>query len=138
MRATFQSYLTTRSSSPRVRRGRIPVVSHAPNLLPVFSSSVGTKLLVGATGLLLVAYMVLHLAGNVLIFLGRDIFNEYSHKLISNPLIVPVELALLLVLLLHIYKAVTMWMKNKAARPVGTRRRSVPATRAARASHRRR
>ena len=61
------------------------------NLFRVFSSSVGTKLLVGVTGLLLVAYMVLHLAGNVLILLGRDIFNEYSHKLISNPLIVPVE-----------------------------------------------
>jgi succinate dehydrogenase / fumarate reductase, cytochrome b subunit len=90
----------------------------APNLFRVFSSSVGTKLLVGATGLLLVAYMVLHLAGNVLVFLGRDTFNEYSHMLVSNPLIVPIEIGLLLVLLVHIYKAVTMWMQNKAARPV--------------------
>ena len=90
----------------------------APNLLRVFSSSVGTKLLIGATGLLLAAYMVLHLAGNVLILLGRDAFNEYSHQLVSNPLIVPVEIGLLLVLLVHIYKAVTMWMRNKAARPV--------------------
>jgi succinate dehydrogenase cytochrome b subunit len=90
----------------------------APNLFRVFSSSVGTKLLVGATGLLLVAYMVLHLVGNVLVFLGRDTFNEYSHMLVSNPLIVPIEIGLLLVLLVHIYKAVTMWMQNKAARPV--------------------
>jgi len=90
----------------------------SPNLLRVFSSSVGTKLLVGVTGLLLVAYMVLHLAGNVLIFLGRDTFNEYSHQLISNPLIVPIEIGLLLVFLVHIYKTVTMWMRNKAARPV--------------------
>jgi succinate dehydrogenase / fumarate reductase cytochrome b subunit len=90
----------------------------APNLFRVFSSSVGTKLLLGATGLLLVAYMVLHLAGNVLVFLGRDTFNEYSHMLVSNPLIVPIEIGLLLVLLVHIYKAVTMWIQNKAARPV--------------------
>jgi succinate dehydrogenase / fumarate reductase cytochrome b subunit len=90
----------------------------APNLVRVFSSSVGTKLVVGATGLLLVAYMVLHLAGNALVFLGRDVFNEYSHKLVSNPLIVPIEIGLLLVLLAHIYKAVTMWVRNKAARPV--------------------
>ena len=90
----------------------------SPNLFRVFSSSVGTKLLVGVTGLLLVAYMVLHLAGNVLILLGRDIFNEYSHKLISNPLIVPVEIGLLLVFLVHVYKAIAMWMGNKAARPV--------------------
>ena len=90
----------------------------SPNLLRAFSSSVGTKFLIGLTGLLLVAYMVLHLVGNVLILLGRDIFNEYSHKLISNPLIVPIEIGLLLVFVLHTYKTVTMWRRNRAARPV--------------------
>ena len=95
------------------------------NLLRVLSSSVGTKLVVGATGLLLVAYMILHLVGNALIFFGRDIFNEYSHKLVSNPLIVPIEIGLLLVLLAHIYKSVTMWMQNKAARPVGYQKKEL-------------
>jgi len=90
----------------------------APNLFRIFSSSVGTKLLIGLTGVLLVGYMVLHVVGNALIFLGRDTFNEYSHKLVSNPLIVPIEIGLLLVFLVHIYKTVTMWMRNKAARPV--------------------
>ena len=90
----------------------------SPNLLRAFSSSVGTKFLVGVTGLLLVAYLVLHVAGNLLIFLGRDLFNEYSHTLISNPLIVPIEIGLLAVFLLHIYKTVTMWRRNKAARPM--------------------
>jgi succinate dehydrogenase / fumarate reductase, cytochrome b subunit len=97
----------------------------SPNLFRVFSSSIGTKLLVGATGLLLVAYMVVHLAGNVLIFLGRDTFNEYSHALISNPLILPIEIGLLLVFLAHIYKTVTMWMQNKAARPVGYQKKEL-------------
>ncbi len=89
-----------------------------PKFFRVFSSSVGTKLLVGATGLLLVAYMLLHLVGNMLILLGRDTFNEYSHQLISNPLIVPIEMGLLIVFLVHVYKTVTMWMQNRAARPV--------------------
>jgi succinate dehydrogenase / fumarate reductase, cytochrome b subunit len=89
-----------------------------PNLFRAFSSSVGTKLLVGVTGLLLAAYMVLHVAGNALIFLGRDIFNEYSHALISNPLIVPIEIGLLLVFVVHIYKTIAMWLRNRAARPV--------------------
>ena len=88
------------------------------NFRRVFTSSVGTKLLIGLTGLALFAYLVLHLAGNALIFLGRDTFNEYSHTLISNPLIVPIEIGLLLVFLLHVYKAVTMWIANQAARPV--------------------
>ena len=87
--------------------------------LRALSSSVGTKLLMGLTGLALFAYMVLHLAGNALILAGPDIFNEYSHTLISNPLIVPIELGLLAVFLVHIYKAITMWRANKAARPVG-------------------
>jgi len=85
----------------------------------LFSSSVGTKLLMGLTGVALFAYMVLHLAGNALIFAGQDVFNEYSHLLISNPLIVPIEIGLLLVFLLHIYKAVTNYMANQAARPTG-------------------
>jgi succinate dehydrogenase / fumarate reductase, cytochrome b subunit len=90
-----------------------------PKLTRVFSSSVGTKLLIGLTGLALFVYMVLHVAGNAIIFFGPEMFNEYSHRLISNPLIVPIEIGLLLVFLLHIYKTVTMWMGNKAARPVG-------------------
>ena len=85
----------------------------------LFSSSVGTKLLMGLTGIALFAYMVLHLAGNALIFAGQDIFNEYSHALISNPLIVPIEIGLLLIFLVHIYKAVTNYLANQAARPAG-------------------
>jgi succinate dehydrogenase / fumarate reductase cytochrome b subunit len=85
----------------------------------LFSSSVGTKLLIGLTGLGLFAYLVLHLAGNALIFAGEDIFNEYSHRLISNPLLIPIELGLLAIFLLHIYKTVTMYLQNRAARPVG-------------------
>ena len=85
----------------------------------VFSSSVGTKLLIGVTGLALFAYLILHLVGNVLIFLGPDAFNEYSHRLISNPLILPIEVGLLAIFLLHIYKAVTNYVANRAARPTG-------------------
>jgi succinate dehydrogenase / fumarate reductase cytochrome b subunit len=79
---------------------------------------VGTKLLIGVTGVALFLYMLLHLAGNVLVFAGPEFFNEYSHKLISNPLIIPIEIGLLAVFLIHIYKTVTMWFGNNAARPV--------------------
>jgi len=82
------------------------------------SSSVGTKLLIGLTGLLLFAYLILHLVGNALIFAGADLFNEYSHILISNPLLIPIEIGLLLVFLVHIYKTARMLIANNAARPV--------------------
>ena len=90
----------------------------------VFSSSVGTKLLTGVTGLLLFAYLVLHLAGNLLVFAGQDTFNEYAHVLISNPLTAPVEIGLLLVFLLHVYKTVVMWFANHRARPIGYEKKS--------------
>jgi succinate dehydrogenase / fumarate reductase cytochrome b subunit len=90
-----------------------------PKLSRVFSSSVGTKLLIGLTGLALFLYMLLHLAGNVIVFFGPEMFNTYSHQLISNPLIIPAEIGLLLVFLLHIYQTVSMYLRNQAARPVG-------------------
>jgi succinate dehydrogenase / fumarate reductase cytochrome b subunit len=82
------------------------------------SSSVGTKVLIAVTGLLLFAYLILHLVGNLLILLGPDTFNEYSHMLISNPLVVPVEIGLLLIALVHVWKTVRMYLQNQQARPI--------------------
>src|SRR3954453_2413444 len=90
----------------------------------VFASSVGTKLLIGATGLLLFGYLLIHLAGNLMVFAGQETFNHYAHTLISNPLVVPAELALVLLFLIHIYKAVVMWTRNQAARPVAYEEKS--------------
>jgi len=89
-----------------------------------FSSSVGTKLLIGITGLLLFVYMILHLAGNALIFAGAAVFNEYSHRLIANPLIIPIELGLLAVFVIHIYKTIRMVIANSAARPIGYQKKA--------------
>jgi succinate dehydrogenase / fumarate reductase cytochrome b subunit len=88
------------------------------------SSSIGTKVLVALTGLALLAYLILHLAGNALVFLGPDTFNLYSDALISNPLIVPIEVGLLAIFLLHIYKAVRVTLDNRAARPEPYARRT--------------
>ncbi len=85
----------------------------------VFSSTVGTKLLIGVTGLALFVYMILHLVGNSLIWGGQDLFNEYSHALISNPLVIPIEIALLLIFLLHVYKTIINYLHNNSARPIG-------------------
>lgn len=83
-----------------------------------FSTSVGTKALVAATGLLLLLYLILHLIGNLLIFAGPRTFNGYSAFLISNPLILPVEIGLAAIFVIHVYKTVTNWWNNRRARPV--------------------
>ena len=91
--------------------------------LRVFSSSVGTKILIGATGLALFLYLVVHIAGNLMVFLGRDVFNQYSDTLLRNPLSPVIEIGLVFIFVLHIYKTITMYLANQRARPVGYKRK---------------
>src|SRR5262245_25847624 len=86
--------------------------------LRVLSSSVGTKIFIGLTGLFLAFYLIIHIGGNLVVFLGPQTFNAYSHTLASNPLIPVIELVLLLGFLAHIYKTVAMYLANRRARPV--------------------
>jgi succinate dehydrogenase / fumarate reductase cytochrome b subunit len=84
----------------------------------VFSSSVGTKLLIGITGILLFLYLLIHIAGNMVVFLGPAAFNKYAFTLESNPLLPLIELVLLSWFVVHIYKTVRMYLGNQSARPV--------------------
>ena len=87
--------------------------------LRVFSSTVGTKLVIGATGFLLFLYLLIHIAGNLLVFLGPEVFNQYAYVMEEkNPLLPLIELGLLAVVLIHAFKAIRMFFGNKAARPV--------------------
>jgi succinate dehydrogenase / fumarate reductase, cytochrome b subunit len=83
----------------------------------LLGSLITTKLIIGVTGILLFAYLILHIAGNLMVFLGPDTFNTYSHALINNPLVVPVEIGLLIVFLIHLVKAIRMTFQNQSARP---------------------
>src|SRR5262245_19282367 len=86
--------------------------------LRFFSSSVGTKILIGVTGLTLFLYLVIHIAGNLVVFLGPAAFNKYAYVLEGNPLLPIVEIGLLLVFLLHVFETVKMFLDNQQARPV--------------------
>src|SRR5262245_8872232 len=85
----------------------------------IFSSSVGTKLLIGATGLFLFIYLIVHISGNLMVLRGPEAFNEYAHTLASNPLIKVIEVVLVMGFLVHIFKTIQMYLKNRQARPVG-------------------
>jgi succinate dehydrogenase / fumarate reductase cytochrome b subunit len=85
----------------------------------VFSSSVGTKILIGITGVALVLYLLIHIAGNMVVFFGPAAFNKYAYTLEGNPLLPIIELLLLLVFLVHIYKTVRMFLGNQSTRPIG-------------------
>ena len=91
-------------------------------------SLIATKLIIGVTGILLFAYLILHIAGNVIVFFGPETFNNYSHALISNPLVVPVEIGLLVVFLIHLFRATSMTFRNQAARPAKYAKSRMPVT----------
>jgi succinate dehydrogenase / fumarate reductase cytochrome b subunit len=82
------------------------------------ASSVGTKILIGLTGLALVLYLVVHVTGNMMVFLGPEVFNRYAYTLEGNPLIPIIELGLLLIFLVHVFKTVRMFLDNQQARPI--------------------
>ena len=84
----------------------------------VFSSSVGSKVLIGITGVLLFLYLLIHIAGNLVVFLGPAAFNKYAYTLESNPVLPVIELVLLSWFVVHIYKTVRMYLSNQATRPV--------------------
>jgi succinate dehydrogenase / fumarate reductase, cytochrome b subunit len=86
----------------------------------LFQSSVGRKLIMAATGAVLVLFVVGHLVGNLQIFLGAEAINRYGHLLQTNQeLLWPVRLVLLTTLVLHVWSAVVLSLENRAARPLG-------------------
>src|SRR5213594_132640 len=87
--------------------------------LRFWSSSIGTKILIGLTGLALFVYLIVHIVGNLMVFGGRAVFNKYAYTLESNPLIPIIEIGLLLIFLTHVYKTVKMFLANQSARPIG-------------------
>ena len=93
------------------------------DLQKAFSSSIGSKFLIALTGLFLLIFLAAHLAGNLLFIAGPDPFNEYSHKLVSNPLVYVAELGLLALFVLHIFKTVALFAGSYSARPQGYARK---------------
>lgn len=82
-------------------------------------SSVAKKFLNGLTGLGLVLFIIIHLAGNLLLLTGNpDDLNRYAHKLESlGPLLLFAQIGLALFFILHILSALTVYFDRLRARP---------------------
>lgn len=88
------------------------------NAANLFTSSVGKKFIMAGSGLLLFLFVVLHLVGNLQIFLGPQVINRYGNFLQTNEeLLWPARIALLILVLLHIWAAIKLTIENRAARP---------------------
>ncbi|MBW2476704.1 MAG: succinate dehydrogenase cytochrome b subunit [Deltaproteobacteria bacterium] len=81
-------------------------------------SSVGRKIIMAVTGIVLVAFVCVHLLGNTSIFVGADAINAYAQKLHSlGPLVWVFRLVMLAAFVIHIFFGIQLTIENKAATP---------------------
>ena len=72
------------------------------------------------TGLLLLGFVIGHLGGNLLIFLGPDALNDYAKHLRDlGPGLWAARTVLSAALIAHILTAICLTLENRKARPVG-------------------
>ncbi|WP_231426779.1 MULTISPECIES: succinate dehydrogenase cytochrome b subunit [Pedobacter] len=85
-----------------------------------FSSSIGKKFIMGATGIFLILFLIVHAGINALIFLDDQglTFNIGAHFMATNWIIRAGEVVLMLGLLAHIFQALRLTLQNQKARPV--------------------
>ena len=86
----------------------------------IWRSNLFQKWLMAVSGVLLVLFLLGHLSGNLLVFLGPDHINEYAHGLrtMGHGIVIwVVRLGLLSFFILHISAAITLARRNRQARP---------------------
>ena len=90
-----------------------------------FTSSIGKKVIMGATGLFLISFLVIHVSINSLIFLdlfnsneNGAAFNTAADFMSHNPVIRVLEIGLMAGLLAHAIQGIVLTLQNKKKRPV--------------------
>jgi succinate dehydrogenase / fumarate reductase cytochrome b subunit len=84
----------------------------------LFSDSIGRKVVMSITGLLMVLFVIGHLLGNLTIFAGQDGINAYAAKLHAvAPLVWGTRIVMGLAVVLHLFIAIQVTMENSAAKP---------------------
>lgn len=87
-------------------------------LLKFFTSSIGQKLIMSLTGLFLCSFLLVHCAGNMLLFVNDEgaSFNTYAQFMSTNPVVSTIAWGLYLMILVHAIKGLLIWGQNLSAR----------------------
>ncbi len=90
-----------------------------------YRSTIGKKIVMGVTGLIGIGFVILHMAGNLQVFVGQEKINSYG-ALLHGPLAELtwlLRIVLIVAVALHVLMAYQLTRISAAARPVGYRRR---------------
>jgi succinate dehydrogenase / fumarate reductase cytochrome b subunit len=89
-------------------------------ILAFWRSTLGKKVVMGVTGLIMIVWLVLHMAGNLQAFAGAEKLNGYA-ALLHGPaheLLLLSRVILLAALILHVIAATQLTVMSRKARPV--------------------
>jgi len=87
--------------------------------LSFYSTSIGKKVVMAVTGLILAGFLLVHALGNLQLLWGPARLNAYAAQLQAMPAVVWLMRSLLLLaVLLHILSALLLWLQNRDSRPV--------------------
>lgn len=95
------------------------------------ASSVGRKVVMAVTGVILFGFVTIHMIGNTQAYLGAEPFNHYAEFLktmVHGAGIWIFRAVLLTAALLHIWAATSLTLDNRAARPIGYRQQQAVAS----------
>jgi succinate dehydrogenase / fumarate reductase cytochrome b subunit len=97
-----------------------------PFLIDLYSTAVGKKYVMGATGIGMMGFVLFHMIGNLKMYFGAADLDHYAHFL--QTLLYPIAPkgyvlwilrgGLITMLLLHLHAAYSLTMLNRKARPV--------------------
>ena len=89
-------------------------------LLRFYQSSIGMKVVMALTGIVLFGFVIGHMVGNLQVFWGEHILDSYAAFLHEHPTVLwPVRGFLLACTLTHMHAAITLTARSNAARPQG-------------------
>jgi succinate dehydrogenase / fumarate reductase cytochrome b subunit len=90
--------------------------------LTLSDTTIGKKALLAVSGVILFGFVIVHMLGNLQVFLGPDVYNHYAEAAKSNPAVLwSARGLLLLALITHVVLVVQLYARSLAARPVAYR-----------------
>lgn len=100
----------------------------------IYQVYIGKKLVMVASGVVLVLYIFGHLAGNLQVYMGAAQLNAYAAFLHSHEgLLWTARTVMLAAVALHVWSSFLLWLEKRRARPIGyVKKDDVPASYASR------
>ena len=96
------------------------ISSDRPKLISFYTSPIGKKIISGITGLGLTLFVLVHMIGNLSLFVSSVQFNQLGHFINSwGILLYIIELTLLGLVLFHIAIGISIKLNTMQARPIG-------------------